>query len=98
MVGFVVIGTMALIMAVVLGLGARRRRPPATAPDPAGLVGALGTVVTQIPDDGLGEVTVDADGHRLKLEARAENPIRTGTTVVVIDSDPSALVVAESGF
>jgi membrane-bound ClpP family serine protease len=99
MVGYVVLGVVALLgSAALLVVRAVRTRRPEPAPDPAGLVGALGTVVTRIPDEGVGEVTLTTAGQRLKLEARAENPIRTGTTVVVVDAEPAALVVAESGF
>ena len=95
---YVAFGAAALVVAVALVVRAARTRTPEPAPDPAGLVGVLGTVVTSIPDEGVGEVTVTTSGQRLKLDARAENPIRTGTTVVVVDAEPAALVVAESGF
>jgi len=63
------------------------------------LVGTLGTVVTRIPESGLGEITVTAAGQRLKLSARADTPIPSGTTVVVVDvTSPTSVVVTESGF
>ena len=98
MIGVVVIGAIALVVATVATVKALRARPRPSAPEPARLVGALGTVVTHIPDDGTGEVTVTTDGQRLKLEATADNPISTGATVVVVDAESDAVVVAESGF
>jgi membrane-bound ClpP family serine protease len=63
------------------------------------LVGSLGTVVTRIPEHGLGEIAVTAAGQRLKLSARADAPIASGTTVVVVDvTSPTSVVVTESGF
>lgn len=63
------------------------------------LVGRIGTVVTRIPDAGLGEVVVAAGGQRHKLNARAQGPIAAGTTVVVVDvASPTSVVVTESGF
>src|SRR3712207_919584 len=98
MAGYVALGAVALIAVVALTARALRSRSATPAPVPAGLVGTLGTVVTQSPDEGVGAVTVKTDGERLKLEARAETAIRPGATVVVVDADPSTLVVAESGF
>ena len=99
MVSFVLLGAVALIMTLALAARALRNTPIEPAPEPGELVGSLGTVVTRIPDDGFGEVTVTTDGHRLKLQAVAEAPIGTGATVVVVDTDsPTSVVVAESGF
>jgi len=98
MAGYVAIGVVALIAVLILVARALRSRSGEPAPVPQDLVGTPGTVVTPIPDEGVGEVTVNTEGQRLKLDARAETPLGTGITVVVVDSDPSALVVAESGF
>lgn len=47
------------------------------------LVGATAVVVTRIPDDGFGEVTVRHVGQLHKLNARAPEPLPAGTTVEV---------------
>ena len=99
MVGFVILGAIAMVVTLVLAARALQNTPTDPAPEPGELVGSLGTVVTRIPDDGFGEVTVTTDGHRLKLQAVADAPIGTGATVVVLDADSStSVVVAESGF
>ncbi len=98
MVGYVLLGAMAVLVVTALAARAARVKSAAPAPNPAELVGALGTVVTEIPDDGVGEVTITTAETRLKVDARAENPIGTGSTVVIVDSEPTAVTVAESGF
>ena len=73
--------------------------PTDPTPRTSDLVGKLATVVTRIPDDGLGEVALTASGQRIKLSARADVPIANGTTVVVVDvTSPTSVVVTESGF
>lgn len=63
------------------------------------LVGRLGTVVTRIPEGGLGEIVVAHLGQRLKLNARADAPVPAGASVVVVDvTSPTSVVVAESGL
>jgi membrane protein implicated in regulation of membrane protease activity len=96
----VAIGAVALVVLVICVLLTRALlRMPAAAPPAADLVGALGTVVTKIPQDGTGEVAVTASGQRVKVDARADGPVDPGTTVVVIDlASPTEVVVAESGF
>lgn len=47
------------------------------------LVGAKATVVTRIPEQGFGEVTLVQGGHFMKLSARADGSVREGTPVVV---------------
>ncbi|NHA70025.1 hypothetical protein [Phycicoccus flavus] len=49
----------------------------------SGLVGLRGTVVEPVPDDGYGMVSVVASGHITRLNARADEPLRSGTAVVV---------------
>lgn len=58
------------------------------------LVGAKGTVVTRIPAEGLGEVTIRHAGQLLKLSARSQGEIVAGTPVVVttVMSSSSVLV------
>ena len=73
--------------------------PTDPTPRTSDLVGSLGTVVTRIPADGMGEISVTASGQRLKLNARSDAPVPAGTTVVVVDvTSPTSVVVAESGF
>ena len=73
--------------------------PTDPTPRTSDLVGSLGTVVTRIPADGLGEIAVTAAGQRLKLNARADGPVPAGTTVVVVNvTSSTSVIVAESGF
>lgn len=73
--------------------------PTDPTPRTSDLVGKIATVVTRIPEDGLGEVALTASGQRMKLSARADTPIASGTTVVVVDvTSPTSVVVTESGF
>ena len=64
-------------------------------PSRSDLIGALGVVVTPIPALGYGEVRVRVGGHQFKLNARADHPIATGVTVLVVEvpSDTSAVVI-----
>lgn len=61
----------------------------------ADLVGASATVVTRIPADGLGEVTLTHLGQLLKLSARAAEPIPAGVPVVVAAVLSSSSVLVE---
>ncbi|MDP9405343.1 MAG: hypothetical protein M3O86_01910 [Actinomycetota bacterium] len=73
--------------------------PTDPTPRTADLVGRLGTVITRIPASGLGEVAVVHAGQRVKLSARADAPLASGTNVVVVDvTSPTSVVVAEVGF
>lgn len=75
------------------------RMPTDATPRSSDLVGAIGTVITRIPESGLGEVSLTSAGHRLKMSARADTPIAAGTSVVVVDvTSPTSVVVTESGF
>lgn len=64
-------------------------------PTSSDLRGALGKVITRIPEGGLGEVRVSRHGHPLKLSARAEEAIDPGVEIVVVDvlSPTSVLVI-----
>ena len=59
----------------------------------SGLAGRTGTVVTRIPADGYGEVSVTYAGHNMKVNARAAEPIPAGVRVVVTDVTSSSSVV-----
>ncbi|HMO10331.1 MAG TPA: hypothetical protein PKB06_02225 [Actinotalea sp.] len=50
---------------------------------PSGMVGLPGTVVEPVPDGGYGVVSVVAAGHITRLNARADEPLPSGTAVVV---------------
>ena len=47
------------------------------------LVGHHGTVISTIPDEGLGEVSIVVSGHITKLNARAAGTLPAGTPVTV---------------
>lgn len=58
------------------------------------LVGIHGTVVTRIPEGGLGEVSLTVRGQIQKLGARSTQPIAAGTAVIVTSvTSPSSVVV-----
>lgn len=64
-------------------------------PSDASLAGARGTVVTPVPSQGYGEVTVVVAGHRLKLNARSYEPLPVGTGITVVAVlSPTAVSVA----
>jgi membrane protein implicated in regulation of membrane protease activity len=49
------------------------------------LVGTTGTVISAIPSDGYGEVSIAAQGSLHKLNARSTVPVAQGTEVTVTD-------------
>lgn len=68
-------------------------------PTAADLRGALGRVISPIPDGGLGEVRISRHGHPLKLAARAEQPISPGVEVVVVEVlSATSVLVAVAGM
>lgn len=77
-----------LIVRVALG-------GPGGAVSTTGLLGVFGTVVTRIPDGGLGEVVVPLAGSRVKLSARCEEPLPTGTSVYVVELLSATSVVVQ---
>lgn len=73
--------------------------PTDATPRTADLVGAMGTVVTRIPENGLGEIALVAAGQRMKLAARADTAIASGSAVIVVDvTSPTSVVVTKSDF
>lgn len=111
--GWLVEGALGTTLATVAGIGAGAgigtlvavmtravmRMPTDPTPRSADLVGALGTVVTRIPEHGFGEVAVTRHGQRLKLSARATASLPAGASVVVVDvTSSTSVVVTESGF
>lgn len=61
----------------------------------SGLLGRTGTVVTRIPPEGYGEISVTYAGQYLKVSARAAEPIPAGTRVVVTDVTSASSVVVK---
>lgn len=59
------------------------------------LVGRTATVVTRIPENGLGEVSLVVAGQIQKLSARSDEAVASGRVVTVISvTSPSSVVVA----
>ena len=73
--------------------------PTDATPRAADLVGTRGTVVTRIPSDGMGEITLVQTGQLMKLAARADGTLSEGTPVVVtaVLSSTSVKVRASDG-
>lgn len=61
----------------------------------SGLVGRTGSVITRIPADGYGEISVTYAGQYMKVTARAAEPIPAGARVVVTDVTSSSSVVVK---
>ena len=57
------------------------------------LLYANGTVITRIPQDGLGEISVNVHGQNLKLNARASEAIPSGVAVTITAATSSSSVV-----
>lgn len=64
-------------------------------PTSAALLGMTGRVVTTIPAGRLGEVLVRQSGQPVKLAARSERDLSTGTEIVVVQVTSSTSVVVE---
>ncbi|MEH1012648.1 NfeD family protein [Micromonospora sp. CPCC 206060] len=82
-------------LAAKLSRAARDMRTDPT-PTRSDLVGSLGVVVTPIPANGYGEVRVRVAGQPVKLNARADRPIPTGTQVFVVDAPSDTSVHVET--
>lgn len=80
-----------------LSVGAVRslvRTSGAPTPTVERYVGSFGVVVTGVPPDGLGEVTVRQDGTLQKFSARSDEPLALGTEVCVVETvSPTCLKV-----
>lgn len=96
---------LAVVLGVVIGLGvgagagslvrALKNEPEHRTPSGVDLVGLDAVVVSPIPADGFGEVSVTVHGIRRKLSARADKPFGTGERVRVTHSlSPTAVRVA----
>lgn len=75
----IVVGGIALVMMRQL-----MNMPTDSSMDAADLVGATGNVITKIPAQGFGEVTIRHLGQPQKLNARAAEPIEAGASIRVI--------------
>lgn len=63
------------------------------------LLGVFGTVITRIPDAGLGEVVLPQAGSRVKLAARSYEPVPAGTPVYVTEVlSATAVAVQRADF
>jgi membrane protein implicated in regulation of membrane protease activity len=68
--------------------------PTDATPESAGLVGATGVVVSEIPSGGLGQVRLSYAGQPMKFNARADAPLGLGARVLVIGvPTPSSVLV-----
>lgn len=61
----------------------------------ADYVGTVGVVITRIPADGLGEISLTYAGQIKKLSARAAEPVAAGTRVVVTQVTSSSSVLVQ---
>lgn len=82
---------------VVGGLAARVTKmmmnsPTDATPSSGQLPGLTGTVVTPIPPGGLGEVILRVSGQPVKFNARSDEPLAAGTSVVVVSTLSSSSV------
>jgi hypothetical protein len=64
--------------------------------DTADLVGVTGTVITPIPEGGLGEITLRYHGSPQKMSARSAAPIPVGATVRVTAVLSTSSVMVET--
>ncbi|MET7397422.1 hypothetical protein ABZS66_28440 [Dactylosporangium sp. NPDC005572] len=69
--------------------------PTDATPHSAGLVGATGVVISEVPAGGLGQVRLSYHGQPMRFHARADRPLALGVTVVVIGvNSPTSVHVA----
>lgn len=59
------------------------------------LLGALGVVISPVPDGGLGEVRLAVAGQQMKFHARSDQPLALGTRVFVISVPTPTSVLVE---
>ena len=59
------------------------------------LLGALGVVISPVPDGGLGEVRLAIAGQQMKFHARSDQPLALGTRVFVIGVPSPTSVLVE---
>lgn len=69
--------------------------PTDDAPRSADLTGREGTVISAVPADGYGEISLVVSGHITKLNARGDSPLAVGTPVTVTSVlSPTAVIVS----
>jgi membrane protein implicated in regulation of membrane protease activity len=61
----------------------------------ADLIGAMGVVITPVPENGYGEVRLSVAGQQIKFNARADRPLTLGTHVFVIEVPSPTSVLVE---
>lgn len=86
-----------VVMGGVVGLVTRSlmHTPTDESTRAADLLGGRATVVTRIPEQGYGEVSLVHAGHLMKLSARAGASLPEGTDVVITSVvSPTSVVVA----
>jgi membrane protein implicated in regulation of membrane protease activity len=59
------------------------------------LIGAVGVVITPVPDGGYGEVRLAIAGQQMKFNARADQPLALGTRIFVIGVPSPTSVLVE---
>jgi hypothetical protein len=80
----VAVGTgvgIATVLLVRLAIGGK----PDAVPSSTAMLGLFGTVVSDIPDGGYGEVSLSLGGSRVKVSARSPLPLDAGTPVHVTE-------------
>ena len=82
--GGVILGVM-LGATVGYGVLQLRKTQEGGAPQTSSLLDRVGTVISDIPADGYGEIRLTQGGHMQKINARASMPIKAGTQVTVTD-------------
>jgi len=80
-----------LVLGLLLGAGVGygvlqlRATQEGGAPQSASLVDRVGTVISDIPLDGYGEIRIMQGGHMMKVNARSAVALKSGTQVTVTD-------------
>jgi hypothetical protein len=79
----------ATVLLVRLALGG----PPEPAPSSSAMLGLFGTVVSDIPEAGYGEILLSVAGTPVKVSARSAVPLDAGAPVYVTEISSSTSVV-----
>ena len=85
----VIVGLVAGILMGALSMAVTKsvaNGPTDRAPKGEDLIGAAGVVITDIATGSMGQVSIQVGGHRLKFNARADQPLPSGASVVVTQS------------
>jgi membrane protein implicated in regulation of membrane protease activity len=85
----------AVLLLVRLALGGAPDRVASS----GDLIGVFGTVVSRIPADGYGQVSLPRAGSRVQVSARSDEPLDAGTPVYVTEVlSATAVVVSRTGL